>query len=238
MVDETDPGRSSAGIYQLAPSPRPWPELPAAGDALSDPPAGTVTETLYGLLPAGAAWRTPAGRAFDADSRLGGLLKGLAGDIVTLYRRIWQVAQEATPSTLVDSLEDWEAEYGLPDPCFGDDQTRAMRIRALLLQFRSKGTITRSDFVQLAASVGYEITIEEPRPFEFGISWCGGEEGTDGTAEYYWIVRIPGRAHKRFEFGVSETGIDPLLDISFATELECLFRALAPAWTRPVFDYS
>lgn len=238
MPDAFDPGRIAGGVYQMAPVPAPWPDLPPAGDALADPAVETLAETLAGLLPQGAAWRSPDGRAFDAGSRLGGFLRGLAGDIVTLHRRAWQVALEGTPSTLVDGLEDWEAEFGLPDACLGDQQTRSQRIRALLLKFRSKGTITRADFVRLAASVGYEIEIEEPRPFEFGASWCGGPDGTDGTADYYWIVRVPGRASERFEFGLSETGIDPLLDISLATDLECLFRALAPAWTRVIFDYS
>jgi uncharacterized protein YmfQ (DUF2313 family) len=233
-----DPGRTSSGVYQLAPSPLPWPDRPAQADALADPAPALMAEHLYGLLPTGSAWRSPDGAAFDANSRLGGLMRALAGDLVTLYRRIFQAGQESTAATLVDGMDDWEAEYGLPDPCFGENQSRSQRLRALLLKVRSTGTITRADFARLAASVGYTITIEEPLPFEFGRSWCGGEEGTDGAADYHWIVRVPGRAHAYFEFGVSEFGIHPMLDIAFATDLECLFRALAPAWTRVVFDYS
>lgn len=238
MSEAYDPGRTSAGVYQLAPAPLPWPDLPAAGDALSEPDADLLAPTIAGLLPIGVAWRSPDGRAFDEGGLMGGMVRGLAAEFARLYRRVWQVSLEATPSTLVDSLDDWETEYGLPDPCLGPDQTMAQRLRALLLKVRSGGTITRADFVRLAASVGYEITIEYPYPFEFGVSWCGGPDGTDGSADYYWIVRVPGRASKRFEFGVSETGIDPLLDISLATDLECLFRRLAPAWTQVVFDYS
>jgi uncharacterized protein YmfQ (DUF2313 family) len=55
---------------------------------------------------------------------------------------------------------------------------------------------------------------------------------------YFWFVKVRGVSTRRFEFGTSQTGIHSLLDIGRVTDLECLFRALAPAWTRVVFDYS
>lgn len=236
----TNPGWSSPGAYQLSPAPRPWPPLPPTGDVLSDPSIDDLAESFYQLLPPGAAWRSPGGAAFEADSMLGRFWRGIAGEFATLYRRLFGIAAESTASTIVHSLPDWEAEYGLPDPCFGLDQSRAQRLRALLARVRSAGTITPADFVRLAASIGYSIEIREPRVFITGFSACGGPDGTGSAANFFWIVKLTGRAAKRFEtgLGLSMTGRDPLLDVAQATDLECLFRALAPAWTRVIFDYS
>jgi uncharacterized protein YmfQ (DUF2313 family) len=238
MFDLPSPGRIAKAFYQLAPSVRPWPDFPPQGDALADPALDDIAQSMAGLLPTGGAWRTPDAAAFDWNSRLGGFLRGLSGAFVSLYRRAFQASQESTASTLADSLDDWEAEFGLPDICFGEDQSRTQRIRALLLKIRSAGTITPADFINLAASVGYTISIREPRPFATGFSQTGWQEGTGAAIAYFWIVKPTGAASSRFETGVSQTGINSLLDIAHLTDLECLFRKIAPAWTRVIFDYS
>ncbi len=238
MPDLPTPGRTSLGVYQLRPGKPVWPDFPAQGDALADPAVDDLARVFYGLLPSGAAWRSPDGAAFEEGTWLGRFWRALAGDFVTLYRRLFRLSQESTASTLVDSLEDWEAEFGLPDPCFGDGQSRAQRLRALLLKVRSKGTITKGDFIDLAASAGYVIEITEPRPFAFGFSETGWGEGTGAAIAYFWFVKVADVGASNFEFGVSQTGINSLLDIARVTDLECLFRAIAPAWTRVVFDYS
>lgn len=236
----TNPGDPSPGLYQLAPSIRPWPARPVTTDALTAPAADDLADSFHQLLPPGGAWRSPGGAAFDADSMMGRFWRAIAAGFAALYRRISGIADESTAATLVDGLEDWEAEYDLPDPCFGEDQSRAQRMRALLARVRSKGTLTPADFVRLAASIGYEITIREPRVFVTGFSRCGGPDGTGSAANHFWIVRVRTRAAKRFETGLgkSMTGRDPLLDVAQASDLECLFRQLAPADTRVIFDYS
>lgn len=238
MSDLPAPGRTSLGILHLRPSQPVMPALALQDDILSRPTAADIAPTLYDLLPPGAAWRTPDAAAFEERSNLGGFLRGLAGDLARLYRRLFGIAIESTASTLEESLVDWETEFGLPDLCFGLDQTQTQRLRAVILKVRSLGTITPADFIALAASVGYEITISEPRPFAFGFSQLGWEEGTGGHIGYFWFVKVRGVSARRFEFGTSQTGIHSLLDIGRVTDLECLFRLIAPAWTRVVFDYS
>ena len=237
MSDLPIPGRTTSGLYQFQPATQAA-VFPSQVDALSSPSTDDLAPVLYDLLPHGAAWRSPDGAAFEADSRLGAFLRSLVGDMATLYRRLFRVSQESTAVSLVDGLVDWETDFGLPDPCFGEDQSTAQRTRALILKVRSKGTVSPNDFVALAASVGYEITIREPRPFAFGFSQTGWDDSTGEAVAYFWFVRVSGVGSRNFEFGVSQTGIHSLLDIARLTDLECLFRALAPAWTRVVFDYS
>lgn len=238
-MSEINPGRTGRrGIYGFEPSPRPWVGRVDDRDVLAAPDDDAMATLLARLLPPGAAWRTPDAASFDASSTMGRTLRGFAAQLGETFRRLFATGQESTASTLIDSLEDWEAEYGLPDPCFGFDQTRAQRIRALLARVRSKGTITPGDFIRLAASIGYVVTITEPRAFGCGMSPCGGSHGCGDAVHYFWRVHVSGRSVDWFRAGVGRTGVTPLGDVSQATDLECLFRALAPAWTRVIFDYS
>lgn len=226
--------------YALKPADA-WPALVNQADALSNPDDGLVAETIFAALPPGAAWRTPDGEAFDADSKMGGLLKAMAVPIAALYRRLFNIAMESTASTLIESLNEWEDEYGLPDPCLQENDTVADRLAALLFKVRSTGTITPRDFIDLAAMLGYEITIREPMPFAAGRSRCGStKERVAGTINvtYYWIVK-PGQTPViPFRAGKARAGLTPLGDVTTLYELECVFRRVAPAWTMPVFDYS
>lgn len=231
------PGEHAEASLSLRPYGECLPPLRAQGDALSDPDAALIASTLYELLPRGAAWQTPDGAAFEPQSWLGGLMRGFAGALASLYARLFSISQESTAVTLSASLEDWEADYGLPDPCLGGEQSIADRTQALLVKIRSRGTITPVDFVLLAALAGHDVTIEEPNPFECGVSDCGGADMTGDTLAYVWIVHVRGSQLRHFEVSSSECGVDRLTDFALATSLECLFRAVAPAWTRPIFNY-
>lgn len=233
------PGEPSTVLLAL----KPWGftlNLPAQADALSDPDYDEIALSLAGLLPVGGAWRAPDNAAFDPSdgSLLGGFVRGLAGAWQAIYRKLFGLSLESTASTLDAALEDWEAEYGLPDPCLGEDPDRATRIRSLVAKVRSGGTITVADFIRVAADLGYRVTIEEPHPFECGVSECtvGGDE-ISGVNQYLWIVHVGDTPQTQFQCGISECGVDYLLWFPLATGLECVFRALAPAWTMPVFDY-
>ena len=215
---------------------------PDVSDAESNPGTDHLAPQLAAQLPLGAAWRSPDGAAFDFDSRMGGMIRAQCGVLIETYRRLFQVAgQESTAATLVESLEAWEAEFGLPDRCLGDGGPRASRIERLIEKIRDTGTITPADFIALAERLGYTITIEEPTAFEVGISDCGGVDELSGdpdtAVEFDWIVTVHGTAIYEFEAGISETGVDRLLDFEEATGLVCLFRDRAPAWTRVIFAY-
>lgn len=224
--------------YQLRPL-APWPPFLDLSDALSDPSAATIAETLYAALPQGAAWRSPDGAAFDANSRMGGLLRAFAAPLAALYRRLFGATLESTAVTLSESLADWENEFGLPDPCLDADGSVYERRIALLTKIRSTGVITPADFVALAASIGYDITIDEPEPFRCGESRCG-EDGAEISGlvdvSFYWIVRIRGLAVSYFHVGEGQAGVTPLSRTYFPSDLICMIRRHAPAWTMPIFQ--
>lgn len=207
-------------------------------DALANPSEDLAGDLLTGLLPKGPAWGTPDNTALDQGSVIARFWRSVGAGLAAAYSALYRVTLESTAVTLIDSLGDWEIDYGLPDRCFLGEQTRPERYRNLLLKIRSLGTITPTDFIDLAASVGYQISIEEPNAFECGRSDCGGSDEIGLAINYHWIVKVGAVPLDYFECGDGECGITPLLDFPTAQTLECLFRAIAPAWTRPIFDYS
>ena len=235
------PGEGGTALIHVRPIGGGGPPRPRILDALADPVDADLAPSLYAMLPQGAAWRTPDAAAFDANSRLGGLLRGFSGVLAATYRRLFGIALESTATTLVASLDDWEVDFGLPDPCLGDNPGRDARMASLVAKIRSKGTITPADFVALAASVGHDVTIDEPLPWRCGRSRCGqaAERLGGGLAvEFYWIVRPGATTVIPFRAGRARAGMTPLGEVQRLQDLECLFRAVAPAWTQPVFNYA
>ncbi len=55
---------------------------------------------------------------------------------------------------------------------------------------------------------------------------------------FYWTIRVAGRRLSWFRCGTGQCGVDPMLRIALATDLECVIRRWAPAHTQVIFDYS
>ena len=191
--------------------------------------------------PVTAAWGTPDNQTLDQASVLYRFWTAIGAGFANAYRALFQVSMESTSVTLDQSLEDWEHELGLPDPCMAETDSRAARIAAVRTRVLASAIVTPQDFIRLAASMGYEVFIEEPRPFECGISECGWTDeiagSMDGQIEWDWIVSIAGQPARYFEMGESECGIDALTDWEPIQDIECMFRRIAPAWSRPLFVY-
>ena len=232
-----DPGLNTRTVYApglTLDDPAP----PAPGDALTDPAVEDLLPGAMALYPRGPAWGTPDGQAPSLDTVLAGLMRVFLVPFADLYRRAWGLTGEPRAVTLVDSLSDWERDYGLPDACSPFDQSLAGRKAALLSKVRSTATITPQDFVQLARQAGYRIEIEEPASFECGFSECGGEHTPgDDLQHVYWIVHVYDLAVDYFVIGESTLGEDRLFAVGDADGLECLFADIAPGWTMPVFVY-
>ncbi|WP_287268448.1 putative phage tail protein [Mesorhizobium sp.] len=230
-------GEDEAAFFHFAPSGGPD-EIPDQVDVLSDPDDETSGGFLMAVLPKGAAWGTPDNQALDPLSVLARFWRAIGSALGDAYRALFGVALESTAVTLVTSLDDWEIEYGLPDPCLGPDQTIDMRMRSLLLKIRSGGTITPGDFIKLAADAGYTIKIEEPEPFCMGGSDMGGDDELSGgdPVEYVWIVSVPNVPVYDFHMNEAEMGVTPFGDLGLPADLICLFKAMKPAWTTVIFS--
>ncbi|WP_341893894.1 putative phage tail protein [Ferrovibrio terrae] len=179
------------------------------------------------LLPPGAAWSRSPGTIITA------ILEVFAETWARLHNRAADLLEEADPRTTLELLPDWERVTGLPDPCFGTEQTVQQRRAALVAQLTATGGQDRQYFIDLAARLGYEITIQEFRPFRAGS--LAGDPCCDEPWWFVWYVKAPLDTYREFCAGISCAG-EPIR--TWGNEpLECTIRRYAPAHTLVKFSY-
>jgi uncharacterized protein YmfQ (DUF2313 family) len=126
------------------------------------------TEAFNALLPQGHAWPR------SDDSILMKVCRGLCEYWGTVDGRAADfLERESDPRLTIEMLPDWERNWGLPDPCYEAPQTIDQRHLALMMRMTMLGSQSREFFIQVAAMIGYTITITEYRVFVVGIDGCG-----------------------------------------------------------------
>jgi len=93
------------------------------------------------------------------------------GDFETRASKLLEV--ESDPRQTIELLPDWERNWGLPDPCYEAPLTIAERQLALVMRMTLEGGQSRKFFIDIAAMIGYTITITEYRPFFIAMDGCG-----------------------------------------------------------------
>lgn len=214
---------------------------PSVADIEAQPTADGLLPQILALTPRGAAWGTDeAGDGKGASPVQRSVWRAIAAWAAGHLGLDFTAATQAFPTAITYTLPDWEREYGLPDPCFSGVGGVPARLAAVRARFAAFGGQSPAYFICLAASIGYDITITEFRPFQFGRSSFGGVRGQimKANARHSWRVKITGRQLTRFQFGKSSFGHDSFLVIQRAQDLECIFQRLKPAQTTLIFDYS
>lgn len=194
--------------------------------------AHTVEEyaqLLRNLLPSGSAF------VRDPGTNMEQLLLGLAVEWARVESRGEQLAIDVNPLDTVELLPDWERAAGLPDKCSGELETTIQgRRNALVAKLASTGGQSIQYFIDIAAALGYTITITEFKPFEVGRSTVG-EALTNGPWQFAWQINAPETTSVFFRVGLSAVG--EALRTWGNDTLECKIRQLAPAHTVPIFTY-
>ena len=201
-------------------------------------------QMLQGLLPQGKAWNR------EPDSNLTKLLSAAAAEFAKIDARIRDIIKESDPRSALETLEEWELEFGLPDPCSeGFVTTIQERRQAVLQKMLSRGGQSPKYYKELAAVLGYDIIITENVPFRVGKSRCGQRyiEGPYSRKRvqltdtldilFTWNTRVLGPRVTFFRVGVSRVGKDPLAKITRAEDLECIFNRNNQSHAKLTFAY-
>lgn len=144
-----------------------------------------------------------------------------------LYDRIWPETGAA--------LDDWERVLGLPDPCVtGESLAVRQRIAAVLAKLNGLGGQSKAFFIQLAASLGYTITITEFKPARAGIAVAG--DAVNGAAwTSAWMINAEPVTVFVAKAGSAAAG--EALAVWGNKLLECRMRAMQPAHATLIFSY-
>ena len=169
---------------------------------------------LKALLAQGLAWTR------DHGTNMHKVLGGIAAEAARIHDRADDLMAEMDPSQTTELLLEWEAVWGLPDPCTGQLETLQERRAALLARIKSVGGQSPGFFIRLAASLGYTITIDE-------------NVGGDPTV---WRVNAPETTVRWFRAGQSRAG-EQVRSWGNAL-LECAIIEVNPAHLTVLFAYA
>lgn len=179
------------------------------------------------LLPRGRAWSA------DPNSVEAQSLEPLMPVYQRQAARAAYLLQDAFPVTPIELLPEWEDTLGLPDPCAGPSPSLQVRQQQVAARFVATGGQTTAYFINVAASLGYAITIAEFAPSRFGRAFGQAFANTDWA--YTWSVNAPTFSIERFTFGRNQFGT------AFSSwsnrVLQCELQRIAPAHTILNFTY-
>ncbi len=190
--------------------------------------ADDYLEMLFGLLPPGIIWPR------DPESVLGKALMTWAEGLAATDARAEDLVREANPAQAFELLAEWETECGLPDECSELTATLAERREAVVAKLSHAGGQSPAYFVGLAKALGYEVEVEEFRPFRAGHS-AAGDPDYDEAWALAWRVRAPEQTVRYFRAGQGCAG-EPLAKWG-NEKLECVVGQAKPAHTTLLFAY-
>ncbi|MDE1905019.1 MAG: DUF2313 domain-containing protein [Rhodospirillales bacterium] len=186
----------------------------------------------------GAAVRRlfPRGRAFarEATATVAGFAQAMGDAVFGLHGlAVLFLETEADPRYCQQTLTDWEADYGLPDPCTPPSPSTAQRRAALLAKIVGLGGQSAGYFIAVAQAMGYAITVTAFPPMR--LPQALGAAMRPVSAVFYWEIASPALTARYFVLGSSVTG-DPFWAVD-DTSLECRLRQIAPADSVLIVSY-
>ncbi|WP_286799881.1 YmfQ family protein [Pseudomonas sp. UBA4034] len=134
-----------------------------------------------------------------------------------------------------EGLADWERVLALPDPCLvGQPQTIGQRVQSVVSKLQGRAGQSRSFFIALAKTMGYDITITTFRPARAGMARAG-DPLNGGDWNFTWRVNAPAVTANYARVGVTGAG-DPL-SVWGNKALECRLGQMKPAESILLFGY-
>lgn len=194
---------------------------------------------LQSLLPRGKAWNR------DEGSILTEFLYGEAEEFACVDGRSNDLLREKDTRYTNELLLEHEEDLGLPDECSDPDATIQERRAEAHSRLITLGGQNPAYFIELAAALGWTVTITEYSPFICGVHGmldaCG-----DNVNFFYWKVTITIGGGNIIYFACGESECGDFLSYLPGTEaLLCYFDKYKPAHTSliwgfdgPEFDYA
>ena len=188
-------------------------------------------ELLKNLLPRGKAWPKGVNTTFHK------MLHAFAAEMERFDIRLsHDLVDEADPNTTLELLSDWERIAGIPDdPNTPLADTIELRRRDVLRKITLQGGQSRKFYIDLAAIMGFTITITEYREFKAGLARAG-DRVSNGLWVFAWTVNASTHTVTWFRAGKNVAG--EALAIWGNGAFERAISRSAPAHTLVDFNYT
>ncbi|MGH8759133.1 MAG: putative phage tail protein [Burkholderiales bacterium] len=183
-------------------------------------------QALATLLPTGFAWpRNP-------DSTLMRVIRGVAAAFHELHEVTSETVRQWQPATTVNRLAEWEEATGLPDACFGPDQSPALRRQLLLARLRpielayaDSSPAAPGSIEAICASLGYTATVRYNTPFRVGRNRVGERLGALNGRLWVTVTLTS----TPFRVGVNRIGDRLRIGTLNGGELACYLKRIVAA---------
>jgi uncharacterized protein YmfQ (DUF2313 family) len=133
---------------------------------------------LISLLPKGKIWNK------RTDSTSGKVFHGLSGELARVDQRAFDLFNQSLHSQVTELIEEYENDYGLHEQNIELGKTLEERVQSIIAKLLEYGGTYKSYFIDILASLGYTITIEEFKPFWCNVGVCGDAVG--GLLNLFW----------------------------------------------------
>lgn len=178
------------------------------------------TNLLKKLLPPGLAWNK------DYDSNIHLLMTAFAEEYARLDFDTQQLLKEINPLESNQLLPEWERVTGILMGCASNYLSSQSKREAIKRKLAFRGGASEQFLIDVAASLGFPIKIQEFGTFRAGISKAGDHASGEEWA-YALKIRAPEQTARFFRAGISSAG-DPLRE--FANQLlQCVLEHYLPA---------
>lgn len=137
---------------------------------------------LRALFPRGRAWDTGTGTFKE-------LLEGKAVELSRVDARMDDLLVERDTRTATELLGEHEADFDLPDSCLPIDGSTSARRQALTSRMMQLGSLRPNYYIDIAAALGFTVTIEQFTPAWCGIATAGSACG-DQNVIFKWMVDV------------------------------------------------
>lgn len=139
---------------------------------------------ILSLLPRGKFWTR------DKNSDWVKLSNGLGEILSRVEGRTEDLIEEAYPTRIQETFEEWEEDFALPDEGQNISSIDSERREVIHAKFVAIGGQHSAYYVEIAAALGYTVTTEGIKKSLVGLMTVGDSVITDENARYYWFVNI------------------------------------------------
>jgi len=187
------------------------------------------SDLIKAHLPRGLLWDM-----LEADPIFSEIIGAFADELALVEARSLDIIAEADPRQVKELMPEWQAYAGLPEPCGQAPSTLIEQRNALLNKLTAIGGQSRQYFIDVAAKLGFAITLTEFAPLRCGFQ-LGGQFAAE---EAIFTLQINAALNTVFhsQYGQMQCG-DQIR--SWGNEsLECALNQIVHAHMTLLFSYS